>query len=63
MADGMEDLMEKKLSEEVQDGDKAYSQWENFQGREDAQMLKEKQFARNRFASQKDYERACEDNW
>jgi len=65
MANGLEDLAEK--NEKNADETKAvrphqFTEWTNFQGREDAEMLQEKQGNRNRFRSQRDYERAYDED-
>ena len=67
MANGLEDLAEKRRSDDGSaDGQPTlrahqFAAWTNFQGREDAEMLHEKQRAATRFRSQKDYERATDD--
>ena len=65
MANGLEDLAEK--NEKNTGETKAvrphqFTEWTNFQGREDAEMLQEKQGNRNRFRSQRDYERAYDED-
>ena len=65
MADGLEDLAEKntKNADETKSlRPHQFTEWTNFQGREDAEMLREKQGNRNRFRSQRDYERAYDED-
>ncbi|MBQ7158286.1 MAG: hypothetical protein IJS09_02515 [Treponema sp.] len=66
MANGLEDLAEKNNNENADETKPVrahqFTDWTNFQGREDAEMLQEKQGSRNRFRSLRDYERAYDED-
>ena len=57
MANGQEDLREKNKNKAAPVDKRQFSQWNNFQGREDAEMLEEKSSRRNaqKAAQRRDY--------
>lgn len=61
MANGIEDLHEKNKEERSDDksGSTHYNEWRVFQGREDAEMLREKSLG---WSSKKDYLGDYDDN-
>lgn len=61
MANGSEDLEEKNKDAPKASDTTRFSEWASFQGREDAEMLAEKQISRTRFRSRRDYEREWEE--
>lgn len=61
MANGIEDLREKNKETEKKIKPHEFTQWTNFQGREDAEMLEEKSSGWSALKSSKGYYDAWED--